>query len=137
LSLALSGGGFGFGGGGVVAPEFRGWHYEFDSYLRLAHEAGAEASDAAEQLFLGVDVLDMDDLLDVYLAGEQDERAVRVDDDGVGLFLDGVLLCVLEAYQYGNAHVYALAPAAILRRQVVRMDGHLTTVASMCWVLNA
>ena len=137
MPLALGGGGFGFGGGGVVAPEFGGWHYEFDSYLRLAHEAGAQSSDAEEHFFFGVDVLDVDDLLDVYLGGEQDQRAVRVDDDGVGLFLDRVLFGVLEAYQYGNAHVHALAPAAILRRQVVWMDGHPTTVASMCWVLNA
>ena len=59
-------------GGGAVAPEFGGWHYEFDGYLRFAHEAGTEASYAAEQLFLGVDVLDADDLLDVYLGGEED-----------------------------------------------------------------
>jgi hypothetical protein len=32
--------------------------------------------------------------------------------------------------------VYALAAAAILRRQVVWVDGHSTTVASMWWVLN-
>ena len=56
---------------------------------------------------------------------------MRIDDDGVGLFFDGIFLGVLEAHQNGNAHVHALAATAILRRQVVRMDGHLTTVASM------
>jgi len=126
----------GVGGGGAVTPEFGGWHYEFDGYLCFAHEAGAQAGYAAEQLFLGVDVLDADDLLDVHLGGEQDERAVRIDDDGMGFFFDGIFLGVLEAYQNGNAHVYALAAAAILRRQVVWMDGHLTTVARMWWVLN-
>ena len=62
---------------------------------------------------------------------------MRVDDDGVCLFFDGVLLGVLEAYQYGNAHVHAFAAAAILRRQVVQVSGHWTTVAIMCWILNA
>jgi hypothetical protein len=130
------------GRGGVVdgdwsvAPEFGGWHYEFYGYLSFAHEAGAQAGYTAEQLFFGVDVLDADDLLDVYLGGEQDQRTVGIDDDGVGLFLDGVFLGVLEAYQNRNAHVHALAATAILRRQFVWMDGHLTTVASMWWVLN-
>ena len=59
-----------------------------------------------------------------------------IDDDGMGLLFDGILLGILEAYQNGNAHVYALAATAILRRQVVWMDGHLTTVASMCGDLN-
>jgi len=59
-----------------------------------------------------------------------------IDDDGVGLFFDGVFLGVLEAYQNGNAYAYALAATAILRRQVVWMDGHLTTVARMCCGLN-
>jgi len=61
---------------------------------------------------------------------------VGVDDDGVSLFLDGILLGVLEAHQNGNAHVDALAAAAILRRQVVWLEGHSTTVARMWWVLN-
>jgi hypothetical protein len=61
---------------------------------------------------------------------------VRIDYDGVGLFFDRIFLGVLEAYQNGNAHVHTLAAAAILRRQVVWMSGHLTTVASMWWVLN-
>jgi hypothetical protein len=117
--------------GGAVAPEFWGWHYEFDGDLGFAHEAGAEAGYAAKQLFFGLDVLDSDDLLDVYFGGEKDQRAVGIDDDGVSLFFDGIFLGVLEAHQNGNAHVHALAATAILRRQVVRMDGHLTTVASM------
>jgi len=100
--LAAGWGGF---GGGAVAPEFWGWHDEFDCYLGLAHEGGAQAGYAAEQLFFRLDVFDADDLLDVYLGGEKDERAVRIDDDGVGLFFDGVFLGVLEADQYGNAHV--------------------------------
>ena len=102
--LRLAAGWSGFGGG-AVAPEFWGWHDEFDCYLGFSHEGGAQASYAAEQLFLRLDVLDADDLLDVYLGGEKDERAVRIDDDGVGLFFDGVFLGVLEADQYGNAHV--------------------------------
>ena len=61
---------------------------------------------------------------------------MRIDYDGVGLFFDRIFLGVLEAYQNGNAHVHTLAAAAILRRQVVWMNGHLTTVASMWWVLN-
>ena len=104
--------------------------------MGFAHEAGAETGYAAEQLFFGVDVLNADDLLDVNPGGEKDQRAVRIDDDGVGLFFDRVLLGVLEAHQNGNAHVHALAAAAILRRQVVWMDGHLITVARMWWVLN-
>jgi hypothetical protein len=123
-------------GGGTIAPEFWGGHDEFDGYLGFTHEAGAQAGYAAEQLFLGVNVLDADDLLDVYLGGEQDQRAMRIDDYGMGLFFDGIFLGVLEAYQNGNAHVYALAATAILRWQVVWMDGHLTTVARMWWVLN-
>jgi hypothetical protein len=133
LGLAAGWGGF---GGGAIFPEFGGWHYEFDGYLGFAHEAGTQAGDAAEQLFVGVDVLDADDLLDVYLGGEKDERAVRIDDDGVGFFFDGIFLGVLKAYQYGNAHMQAFAATAILRRQVVWMDGHLTTVARMWLVLN-
>ena len=103
--MDLAAGWGGLGVGGAIFPEFGGWHYEFDGDLRFAHEARAQAGYAAEQLFLGVDVLDADDLLDVYLGGEKDERAVRIDYDGVGLFLDGVFLGVLEAYQNGNAHV--------------------------------
>ena len=61
---------------------------------------------------------------------------MRIDDDGVGLFGDGVLFGVLEAHQDGNAHVDAFAAAPILRRQVVWMEGHSTTVASIWWVLN-
>src|SRR5580704_1591036 len=77
-SLAFSGGGdgVGFGGGGAVSPEFWRRHYEFDGYLRLAHEAGAQASNSAKQLFLGVDVLDVNDLLDVNLGSHQDQRTV-------------------------------------------------------------
>ena len=104
--------------------------------MGFAHEAGTEAGYAAEQLFLGLDVLNADDLLHVYLGGKKDECAVGIDDDGVGLFFDGILLGVLEAHQNGNAHVYALAATAILRRQIVWMDENLTTVASMWWVLN-
>ena len=66
VDLATGWGGFGVG---AVAPEFGGWHYEFDGYLGLAHEAGAETGYATEQLFLSADVLDADDLLDVYLGG--------------------------------------------------------------------
>jgi hypothetical protein len=128
MDLAAGGGGLGCG---AIFPEFGGWHYEFDGYLGFAHEAGAQTGYAAEQLFFGIDVLDADDLLDVYLRGEEDQRAVGIDDDGVGFFLDGVFLRVLEAYQNGNAHVHALAATAILRRQVVWMDGHLITVARM------
>ncbi len=61
---------------------------------------------------------------------------MRIDDDGVGLFFDGILLGVLQPYQYGNAHMQALAAAPILRWKVVWMDGHPTTVARMCWLLN-
>jgi hypothetical protein len=68
----LAAGWSGFGGGGAIFPEFGGWHYEFDGDLGFAHEAGAQAGYAAEQFFLGVDVLDADDLLDVYLGGEKD-----------------------------------------------------------------
>jgi len=57
---------------------------------------------------------------------------VRIDDDGVGLFFDGVLLGVLEAHQDGNTHVDTFAAAPILRRQVVWVDGHWTTLASTC-----
>jgi len=57
---------------------------------------------------------------------------MRVDDDGVGLFFNRVLLGVLEAHQNGNTHVDTFAAAPILRRQVVWMDGHPITVASMC-----
>ena len=136
--LAPDGGwcGAGAGAGGAVAPEFGGWHYEFDGYLGLAHETGTEAGDAAEQFFLGVHVLDADDLLDVYLGSQQDESAVRIDDDGVSLFFDRVLLGVLQAHQNGNTHVDAFAAAPILRRQVVWVDGHWITVASTCCVLN-
>ena len=88
-----------------IFPEFGGWHYEFDGDLGFAHEAGAQAGYAAEKLFFGVDVLNADDLLDVDPGGEKDQRAVRIDDDGVGLFFDRVLLGVLEAHQNGNAHV--------------------------------
>jgi hypothetical protein len=123
-------------GGGAIAPEFWGGHDEFDGYLGFTHEAGAQAGYAAEQLFFGVDVLDVDDLLEAHFGGKQDQRAVRIDDDGVGLFGDGVLFGVLEAHQNGNAHVHTFAAAAILRRQIVWMDGHLITVASMWWVLN-
>jgi hypothetical protein len=123
--------------GGTVFPKFRGWHDEFDGHLRLAHEAGAEARDAAEQFFLRATVLDTDDLLERHGSGEQDQRAMRVDDDGVSLFLDGVLLGVLEADQYGNADVNTFAAPAILRRQVVWMDGHLDKVAIPRWLLNA
>jgi hypothetical protein len=133
VDLATGWGGFGVG---AVAPEFGGWHYEFDGDLRFAHETGAQAGYAAEQLFFGVDVLDVDDLLEAHFGGKQDQRAVRIDDDGVGLFGDGVLFGVLEAHQNGNAHVHTFAAAAILRRQIVWMDGHLITVASMWWVLN-
>ena len=37
---------------------------------------------------------------------------------------DGVFLRVLEAYQNGNADMNTFAAPAILRRQVVWMDGH-------------
>ncbi len=78
----------------------------------------------------------MDDLLEVNLGGEQDQSAVGIDDDGMGLFRDGILLGVLQTDQNGNTHVHALTTAAILRRQVVWMDGHLTTVARIEGVLN-
>jgi len=67
--LAAGGSWCGAGGGGAVAPEFGGWHDEFDGYLGLAHETGTEAGDTAEQFFVGVDVLDANDLLNVYLGG--------------------------------------------------------------------
>jgi hypothetical protein len=121
---------------GAVFPKFGRGHDEFNGHLRLAHEAGAEARDAAEQFFLRATVLYANDLLKRYGSGEQDQRAVRVHNDGVGLFLDGVLLGVLEAHQYGNANVNAFAAPAILRRQVVWMDGHLDKVTILGWLLN-
>jgi len=61
-------------------------------------------------------------LLDFYRRGEQQERAVLVDDDGVGLLGDGVFAGVLEADADRHPSAVTLAAPAILREQIV--GGH-------------
>jgi hypothetical protein len=112
----------GFRGDG---PELGHGHDEFYGDLGLAHEGGADEGDPAEDFFFAGHIFEADDLLQVHGSGKQDQRAVLVDDDRVGLLGDGALGVVLEADAEGHAGADALAAATVLREEVGRYrDAH-------------
>ena len=124
------GGGFGFGGGQV--PEAGHGHDEFDGDLGFAHEGGTDQGHAAEQFFAENQIFEANDLLDFDWRGEQQERAVLVDDDGVGLLGDGVFAGVLKADADRHPGAVPLAAPAILRKQIGRgHDSHKDNVAKL------
>lgn len=117
--------GFGFGRG---APKTGHRHDEFDGDLGLAHKAGSHTGDPAEQFLSGDEVFDVNHLLDMYGGRQKYQRSVVVDDYGVRVLRDGVLVGVLEADSDGNPAADAFTAPAILRQQVrLGHDGHGTT----------
>jgi hypothetical protein len=99
--------------------------------LRFAHEGGTEQRDAAKDFFPHLQVFDANNLLHAHLRGEQDQRAVIVDDDGVRLFRDGMLVGVLKTHHDRDADAQAFAAPAILRQEVRwDRDGHRNNLAT-------
>jgi hypothetical protein len=71
-------------------------------------------------------------LLDFDRSGEQQQRAMLVHDDGVGLLRNGMFAGILEADADRHPGAVTLAAPAILREQIGRgHDGHKDNVARL------
>lgn len=111
------------------APEFGVRADELDGYLSLTHECGAHMSHTAEQFLPSRVVFEHDKTVHADAHGENQERAVGVDDNRVGGF--GLRLLILQAHHDGYPGFDPFAAPTELRTEVfIEITRHICTLAT-------
>jgi hypothetical protein len=107
------------------APEVRRWRQEFDAYALALAGIVAEVNDAGFLFFLSEGIGDDELRVVVERLRENEQGAVRIDDDGLAGFAEAFAVAILACHDDAQAHENAGA-AAVLRK--CSCWGHLLTM---------